>query len=144
MESYREDDGRPVGLGRQGLGSNHLKRLSLRVAVVSVGETSSETRQVRIGKTNASEPLMTRREPLLDIKTGGEQNFRDESGGSPEGCPGGVRRAGGVIPIQAFLWNCGNQSSRCKGSRSSGDPTRTRVPMRGTGAGQLVVALKPL
>ena len=37
-----EDDGRPVEVGGQEPASNHPKRLSLRVAVVSVGETSSD------------------------------------------------------------------------------------------------------
>ena len=123
--SCREDDGRPVEVGCQEQTSNHPKRLASRVLVVSVGETSSMTRQVWIRKTNASEPLLTRREPVHDIETDGGWYRRDESGGWPEGCPGGVRRAGGVSLIQASLRNCGNQSSRCEGSRSSGDPTRT-------------------
>ena len=62
--SCREDDGRPVEVGGQEPASNHPKRLSLRVAVVSVGETSSMTRQVWIRKTNVSEPPLTRREPV--------------------------------------------------------------------------------
>ena len=123
--SCREDDGRPVEVGCQEQTSNHPKRLASRVLVVSVGETSSMTRQVWIRKTNASEPLLTRREPVHDIETDGGWYRRDESGGWPEGCPGGVRRAGGVSLIQASLRNCGNQSSRCEGSRSRGDPTRT-------------------
>ena len=123
--SCREDDGRSVEVGCQEQTSNHPKRLASRVLVVSVGETSSVTRQVWIRKTNASEPLLTRREPAHDIETDGGWYRRDESGGWPEGCPGGVRRAGGVSLIQASLRNCGNQSSRCEGSRSSGDPTRT-------------------
>ena len=45
--------------------------LSLRVVVVSVGDTSSMTRQVWIRKTNASEPPLTRREPVHDIETDG-------------------------------------------------------------------------
>ena len=69
--SCREDDGRPVEVGGQEPASNHPKRLSLRVAVVSVGETSSMTRQVWIRKTNASEPPLTRREPVHDIETDG-------------------------------------------------------------------------
>ena len=69
--SCREDDGRPVDVGGQEPASNHPKRLSLRVAVVSVGDTSSMTRQVWIRKTNASEPLLTRREPVPDIETDG-------------------------------------------------------------------------
>ena len=69
--SCREDDGRPVEVGGQEPASNHPKRLSVRVAVVSVGETSSMTRQVWIRKTNASEPPVTRREPVQDIETDG-------------------------------------------------------------------------
>ena len=71
VASCREDDGRPVEVGCQEPASNHPKRLSLRVAVVSVGETSSMTRQVWIRKTNASEPPLTRREPVHDIETDG-------------------------------------------------------------------------
>ena len=69
--SCREDDGRPVEVGGQEPASNHPKRLSLRVVVVSVGDTSSMTRQVWIRKTNASEPPLTRREPVHDIETDG-------------------------------------------------------------------------
>ena len=36
----------------------------------------------------------------------------------------------------------GNLSLRCQGKNSSESPTRVRVPMRGTGAEQLVVAKK--
>jgi len=110
VRSCRRDDGRSVEVGCQEQASNHPKRLASRALVVSVGEKSNRIRQVRIRKTNASEPLMTRREPERGIRTGGEQNSRDKLGGCPEGCPGGVRRAGGVILIQALLRNCGNQS----------------------------------
>src|SRR3954469_3392626 len=37
----------------------------------------------------------------------------------------------------------GNLSSRCQGRCPSGRPTRTKIPMRGTGADQPVVASKP-
>ena len=88
--SYRKDDGRPVEVGYQEQASNHLKRLSLRAAVVSVEETLSKTRQVWIRKTNVSKPLLTRREPEHDIETGGGWYLRDKSGGCPECRPGGV------------------------------------------------------
>jgi hypothetical protein len=109
MESCRRDGGRPAEVGCQEQASNRLKRLSLRVAVVSVEEKSRITRKVWIRKTNESESLLTRRKPERDIKTGGASRPREESMGRPEGCIGGVRRAGGVILIRAFLWNCGNQ-----------------------------------
>lgn len=91
--SCREDDGKPVEVGCQEQASNHPKRLSSRVAVVRVGDTSSMTRQVWIRKTNAGEALLTRREPVPDIETDGGWYRRDESGGCPEGCPGGFRGA---------------------------------------------------
>ena len=103
QQAIGEDDGRPVEVGCQEQASNHPKRLASRVLVVSVGDTSSRTRQVWIRKTNASEPLLTRREPVPDIETDGGWYRRDESGGWPEGCPDGVRRAGGVSLIQASL-----------------------------------------
>jgi hypothetical protein len=60
--SFRRDGGRPSGVGVQAQASKHLKRLLLRVAVVSVEEKSRLIRQLCIGKTNVNEPLMTRRE----------------------------------------------------------------------------------
>ncbi len=50
--SYRKDDGRPVEVGYQEQASNHLKRLSLRAAVVSVEETSSKTRKAPLQQSN--------------------------------------------------------------------------------------------
>ena len=61
----------PVEVGCEEQTSNHPKRLTLRVSVGSVGEESSRTRQVWIRKTNASEPLLTRRAPTHDIETDG-------------------------------------------------------------------------
>ena len=37
LQSYREDGGRPTEIGCQEQVSNHSKRLSLRVMVVSIG-----------------------------------------------------------------------------------------------------------
>jgi len=56
----------------------------------------------------------------------------------------GIRHEGGVNLIQALLRNVGTCRFRCEGRNSSGGPTRMRVPMRSTGADQLVVALKSL
>ena len=44
--------------------------------------------------------------------------------------------------IQAFVWNCGNQSSRCQGRSTSGSNHEARVPKRDTGADRPVVAKK--
>jgi hypothetical protein len=51
--------------------------------VVSVEEKAHMMRQMGIGKANASEPLMKRRNSLDGIKTGAIEWVRDESGGYP-------------------------------------------------------------
>ena len=43
-----------------------------------------------------------------DIKTEGGSLLRDESGGRPADCPGGVRHGGGASLAQALVWNGGN------------------------------------
>ena len=75
----------PPKSATQDQASNRLKRLLLKVMVVSVEEKLVKNQQVRFRKTSNPEPLLTR--------------------------PDGVRRIGGVILNWAFLWNCGNQSS---------------------------------
>ena len=79
--SSREDEGRPFGVSFQERASNRLKWLLLRVVVVSVEETSSETRQVGIRKTNNPEPLLTCRKEVDGTRTGSESIFRDKSTG---------------------------------------------------------------
>jgi len=56
-------------------------------------------RQVRIKKTNASEPLMTCRKTLHDVETGIETLSREAGGGGPVYGSIGVRHEGGVILI---------------------------------------------
>ncbi len=55
---------------------------------------------------------------------------------------GGVRCVGGVTLFQALLGNVGTCRLDAKGEVQVVNPTRTSVPMPGTGAEQLVVALK--
>ena len=52
------------------LASNYLKRLALRVLVVSVKEKPRLTRHVWSRETNKTESLLTRRNANDDIKTG--------------------------------------------------------------------------
>jgi hypothetical protein len=54
MESSVEDEGRPFAVGLQRQTANHLKRLTLRVAVVSVGGKVDMSRQVWIRKDELS------------------------------------------------------------------------------------------
>jgi hypothetical protein len=50
---------------------------------------------------------MTRRKVQDDVETGGISLTRDEPGGWPDCCPGGIRREGGVTLNQASMWNAG-------------------------------------
>ena len=63
LANYIGDEGRPLGVGLQDQAPNHLELHRLRVGVVSVeAKVAARLRQVRIGKTNKSEPSMTCRE----------------------------------------------------------------------------------
>ncbi len=55
---------------------------------------------------------------------------------------GGVRCGGGVTLFQALLGNVGTCRMDVKGEVQMGNAMRTRVPMPGTGAEQLVVVMK--
>ena len=68
---FTKDEGGPLGVGLQEQASNHHKLRELRAHVVSVaGKGGVRLRQVRIEKTNASEPLMTCRNVLSEVETG--------------------------------------------------------------------------
>jgi len=143
--SCMRDGGRPSEAGSQVLASNHCKLRSSKAAVVSVaakGETRS--RQVWSGEASESEPLMTCRNPLDDVKTGGATFFRDQFGGGPEACPSGIRHIGGAKPDQALVWNVRTCGSDAKGDAQAANTARARVPMRGTGAERPVVGLRVL
>ena len=119
---------------------NHCKLRSSKAAVVSVaakGETRS--RQVWSGEASVSEPLMTCRNPLDDVKTGGATFFRDQFGGGPEACPSGIRHIGGAKPDQALGWKVRTCRSYAKGDAQAANTARARVPMRSTGAERPVV-----
>ena len=65
---------------------------------------------------------MTCRKRRDDVKTGGESLTRDQSGGQPAYCPLGVRHEGGVILIQAFVWNVGTCRLDAKGATQAETP----------------------
>ena len=117
------DEGGPLGTGLQGQVSNHSRssgsRLGLlreRTVVVSVKEQgAARLRQVRIGKTNASEPSKKCRKNRDDVKTGVSSWSRDKPKRQPAYCLGGVRHADGVSPIQALVRNMGTCRPDAKG-----------------------------
>jgi len=57
-----------------------------------------------------------------DAETGGNSLTRDELGGRPDFCPGGIRHRGGVTLDQAFVWNAGTCRSDVKGETQVGGP----------------------
>jgi hypothetical protein len=87
---------------------------------------------------------MTCRNTISDVKTGGATFSWDQFGGGPEACPSGIRHVGGAKPDQALVWNVRTCRPDMKGEVQVAKTTRTRVPMRGTGAEQFVVGLKVL
>lgn len=73
---------RPLGSGLQDQLSNHLELRWSRVSVVSVdGKVAARSRQVRIKKTNASEPLMTCRKLCNQHQNRDGRLARDKSRG---------------------------------------------------------------
>ena len=92
------------------------KLLRSRAVVGSVeGKGAARPRQVRIVKTNASEPLMTCRKRRNDVKTGAGSLTRDQVQQVPADGLGGVRHEGGVSAIQALVWNVGTCRLDAKG-----------------------------
>jgi hypothetical protein len=53
------------------------------------------------GEASESKPSMTCRNSIGDVKTGGAIFSRDQRGGGPEACPGGIRHVGGAKPVKA-------------------------------------------
>jgi hypothetical protein len=145
MWSCARDEGGPLEVGSQVQASNPCKLRSLRAMVVSVAaKGGTRSRQVGSGEASASEPLMTCRNAIGDVETGGASSSRDKLGGRPEDCPSDIRHVGGAKPDQALVWNVRTCRSDAKGDVQAAQTARTRVPRRGTGAEQSVVGRKVL
>ena len=90
--------------------------------VVSVSEKAGSTRQVSIGKTNASEPLMTCRKRRDAIETRLQSLAWDSARGVPADGPSGGRHEGGVSPVQALVRNGRTFRLDVKGEIQVADP----------------------
>jgi hypothetical protein len=107
---------------------------------------------VGIGKTSASESLLTCRNLLDGIRTGAGIRFQDKSGGWSAYWPGGARHIDDVSPVccvhveQEKAYPDAARPGRAgrKGVSQAFDTVRDRVPMRDTPADRPVVVLKPL
>jgi hypothetical protein len=120
------DEGRPLEAGDQA--SNHCELLPSRAVVVSVaGKGGTRSRQVRSGEMSASEPLMTCRNALDGVETGGKALAPGMSvGGALRPGPRGTRLGGGVNPDQALVWNAGTCRPDVKGEAQAGGPRKSR------------------
>ena len=125
----------------------------LKTVVVSDEEKARVMRQVGIGKTSVSHPLVKRRERLSGIETGEYQGSRDEPGGCPYCWPGGVRRRGGVSPVCGICTEHGKVDiegllgglvSGGRGSALTVEAGGVEYRLRCSLADRLVVVEKPL
>lgn len=81
-------------------------------------------RQVRIKKTNASEPLMKCRKTESGVETGIETLSRERGGEEPVYSSTDVRHEGSVILIQAWIRNVGTCRFDVKGEAQAGSPRK--------------------
>ena len=120
--------------------------------MVSVAEKAHEMCQVRTGKANVSEPLLTCRKRSGDIETGVQLLPWDKSGGC---LLIGQMVSGMKVARARFRRQCGTRErlapmplAGCwtgwrKGEAQAAGTVRARVPMRGRRADRLVVAVTP-
>ena len=120
------------------------------------GHGAPRARQVRAEKASESEPLMTCRKRIDDIKTEGESFLRDEPGGNlpTAQAVSGIKAAraqlrlwcGTCEPVApsptAVHWTTTVPRPREGGPQAAGT-ARGRVPRRGTGTDRPVVAMRP-
>jgi hypothetical protein len=111
---YTRDEGRSLGLGLQDQGPNYRKlRWHNGRGGERCGKRRERTRQVSLGKANASEPLMTYRKGFLDVaETRGGPHPWDGARRKPADWPGGNRYLGGAIPTTG---SCVERGPRCEG-----------------------------
>ena len=100
------DEGRPLAPGDQEPGANRCLLLPLRAVVENEAErTGQDPVWVRIGETSASEPLMTCRNCIVDVRTGGGGRPGMSLGGALKSGPCDIRLESGVTLIQALARN---------------------------------------
>ena len=142
----------PSGTALQGEVSNRRRLLRSRAVVVSVAEKAHVMRQVRAGKANVSEPLLKRRKRSGVIRTGVQSLPREEPGGclltgqvvtGVKVARARFRRWHGTWEPVAPMVLAGCWAGQSKGVPQAAGTARGRVPVRGTGADRLVVAVRP-
>jgi hypothetical protein len=100
------------------------------------------SKHVWIRETNASKPLITRRDFVTCRQNQGRFLLLGQACQKPDYWTSGDRRKEGVTLIRAFAWNCGNQSLRCQGKCTSSKSYEAKYPMRSTGTDRPVRAMR--
>ena len=117
------DEGRSLGVGLQDQASNCLELLrSNDRGGERRRKRREESRQVRIMKTNASEPLKTCRKESRRHQNRVGLVTREKAQRAPADWLGGVRHKGGVSMIQALMRNVGTSHPDAKGEVQVGGP----------------------
>ena len=139
-----KDEGRPFEIGLQDQVSNHSRVMHIKsMCGERLGKRwNKRFHQVCAEKMNESEPPMQRRKCKDVIETKLLALAWDKVWKKPVYCPSDDRRIGGMSSDTGFCREHGNLSFRCQGKATSGSTTRVTVPMRSTGADQLVVVMK--
>jgi hypothetical protein len=120
------DEGRSLELGVPTSGSNRLKRLWPKATVVSVKEKAAvQSCQIGVKKVSNTEPSLTCREDLNDVKSRNSSSSCDKLKGHWVTDLSGVRHRDGTILTQAQVRNVGNLSPECQGRSSSGAPRKS-------------------
>ena len=139
-----KDEGRPFEIGLQDQVSNHSRVMHIKsMCGERLGKRwNKRFHQVCAEKMNESEPPMQRRKCKDVIETKLLALVWDKVWKKPVYCPSDDRRRGGMSSDTGFCREHGNLSFRYRGKATSGSTTRVIVPMRSTGADQLVVVMK--
>jgi len=134
----------PPGTGCRTSSQTTRRCVGIRSQVVNgPGKGGEKLRQVRARKANASEPLMSCRKAHKCHRNQTTFAVCEEVQRGPAYWLGGGRQIDGASLVQAFMRNVGTWRSDVKGETQGARTPRVRVPMRSTGADQLVVAMKP-
>ena len=138
----KTDEGRPLGVAGQTEAPNHPKGFQLRAEVPSLREKAVVKRSGTIRRGEEHESHMRRRENYYSSQKRDTVPVPLQVQAQAVCGLCGCRRRCGTTPESGCPAEHGNQSLRCQGSPPSSRPARSRVPKRGTGADQLVVARK--
>jgi hypothetical protein len=107
---------------------------------VSVEEKAPWRCQIRFRKMSESEPLMTYRETVNDVKTTFCSLTWDKCGGDLNYRLRGIRYLSGMSLNQAATWNVGNSTGVLRETLKRAEPASAKVPKSSAVADWFIVA----